>query len=276
MGFRRNKDTPRKGRRLISGVLLFNIAIFSVLLFMVLPAFIVIPMSFDSSEYLRFPPENFSLKWYAEFFQSGPWLDSLWLSFKVALLTTLVSTLIGMLGSLALTRGLFPGKTFINAVVLSPMIIPVIILAVAVYGLYAKLGLIGTTIGLVFAHSVLAVPYVVIIMSSNLYRFDLSLELASMNLGANRIETFFLVTLPLILPGLVTSGIFSFITSFDELVVANFISGIRGTTLPKRMFDGIRMDVSPVVAAVSSVLIIVAIITIFMLQSFQNEENQKT
>jgi putative spermidine/putrescine transport system permease protein len=109
-------------------------------------------------------------------------------------------------------------------------------------------------------------------MTSNLDRFDLSLELASMNLGANRLQTFFFITLPIVLPGMITSAIFAFITSFDELVMANFISGIRGTTLPKRMFDGIRLDVSPLVASVSSMLIILSILTILVIQSLQKEE----
>ena len=260
--------------RLKFGNLLLNTAVFSVLLFLLLPAFVVIPMSFGSSEYLKFPPVDFSLKWYAEFFGSAPWVGSLWLSIQVAVLTTLVSTVTGTMASLTLMRGSFPGKAIIHAVILSPMIIPVIIVAIAVYGLYAKMGLIGTRPGLVIAHTILAVPYVILIMTSNLDRFDLSLELASMNLGANRLQTFFFITLPLVLPGMITSAIFAFITSFDELVMANFISGIRGTTLPKRMFDGIRLDVSPLVASVSSMLIILSILTILVIQSLQKEEKE--
>ena len=259
--------------RLQFGNLLLNAAVFSVLLFLLLPAFIVIPMSFGSSEYLKFPPVDFSLKWYIEFFGSAPWMGSLWLSFQVAFMTTLVSTVIGTMTSLALMRGVFPGKAVVHAILLSPMIIPVIIVAIAVYGLYAKMGLIGTRTGLVLAHTILAVPYVILIMTSNLDRFDLSLELASMNLGADRLHTFFFITLPLVLPGMITSAIFAFITSFDELVVANFISGIRGTTLPKRMFDGIRLDVSPLVASVSSMLIVLSILTILFIQSLQKGES---
>ena len=229
-------------------------------------------MSFGSSEYLKFPPVDFSFKWYIDFFTNDPWTESLWLSLQVGVLTTLIATVIGTLASLAMMRGCFPGKAIIHVVILSPMIIPVIIIAIAVYGLYAKLGLIGTRIGLVSAHTILAVPYVILIVSANLDRFDLSLELAAMNLGANRLQTFFLVTLPLILTGVITSAIFAFITSFDEIVVANFISGIHGTTLPKRMFDGIRLEVSPLVASVSSLLIVVSIITILTIQSLQKEE----
>lgn len=262
----------RKEYKLRCGYLLLNMTVISVLVFLVLPAFIVIPMSFGSSEYLKFPPVDFSLKWYSEFIKSERWVGSLWLSLQVAVCTTVIATLVGTLASLAMTRGNFPGKALVNTIIISPMIVPVIILAIAIYGLYAKLGMIGTRAGLVSAHTVLALPYVFLIMTSNLHQFDISLELAAMNLGANRIKTFFFVTLPLIFPGMMTSAIFAFITSFDELVVANFISGIRGTTLPKQMFDGIRLEVSPVVASVSSVLIVVSIVTIVLLQALRGEE----
>lgn len=262
----------RKEYKLRCGYLLLNMTVISVLVFLVLPAFIVIPMSFGSSEYLKFPPVDFSLKWYSEFIESERWVGSLWLSLQVAVCTTVIATLVGTLASLAMTRGNFPGKALVNTIIISPMIVPVIILAIAIYGLYAKLGMIGTRAGLVSAHTVLALPYVFLIMTSNLHQFDISLELAAMNLGANRIKTFFFVTLPLIFPGMMTSAIFAFITSFDELVVANFISGIRGTTLPKQMFDGIRLEVSPVVASVSSILIVVSIVTILLLQSLRSEE----
>ena len=242
------------------------------MLFLILPAFFVIPMSFGSSQYLKFPPADFSLKWYVEFIRSARWVASLWLSAQVAVLTTLVATLIGTLASMALVRGRFPGKSVISAVMISPMIVPVIIFAIAIYGLYATLGLIGTRAGLVAAHSVLAVPFVVLIMTANLQRFDTSLELAAMNLGANRIKTFLFITLPLILPGMLTSAMFSFIVSFDELVVANFISGIRGRTLPKQMFDGIRLEVSPIVAAVSAIFIILSIFTILLMYFLRKKE----
>ncbi len=254
------------------GSLLLNAAGISVMLFLILPAFFVIPMSFGSSQYLKFPPVDFSLKWYVAFIGSAKWLGSLWLSAQVAVLTTFVATFIGTLASLALVRGRFPAKSVISAIIISPMIVPVIIFAIAIYGLYAKLGLIGTRAGLVASHSVLAVPFVVLIMTANLQRFDTSLELAAMNLGANHIRTFLFVTLPLILPGMLTSAMFSFIVSFDELVVANFISGIRGRTLPKQMFDGIRLEVSPIVASVSAIFIILSIFTILLMHFLRKKE----
>jgi ABC-type spermidine/putrescine transport system permease subunit II len=260
--------------QLRDGRLLIHAAVVSVLAFLILPAFIVIPMSFGPSQYLKFPPVGFSLVWYKEFIHSEAWLGSFWLSFQVASLTVVIATVVGTLAALAIVRGDFPGKAFLNGMIILPMVVPVIVLAIAVYGLYVKLGLVGTRTGLVCAHSVLAFPYVFLIMRSNLHGFDTNLELAAMNLGANRIRTFFLVTLPLILPGMMTSAIFAFIVSFDELVVANFISGIRATTLPKQMFDGIRLEVSPVVAAVSSILILFSIFTILLLQFLRKGEQR--
>lgn len=254
------------------GAILLNAAVLSVLLFLVLPAFIVLPMSLDSSDFLTFPPKHLSIKWYIEFIQNERWLGSLILSFQVAVLTAILSTIIGTMASLALNRGKFFYKTLITSVIISPMIAPLIIIAIAVYGLYAKLGLVGTRLGLVIAHTVLALPYVVLITSTNLHRFDTTLEMAAMSLGAKRIRTFFSITLPLILPGMITGAAFAFIVSFDELVVANFISGVRNVTLPKQMFDGIRFEVSPLVASASSLLIILSIITIGLLNTIKKSK----
>ena len=252
--------------------IIFNTAVLSVLLFLILPIFIVIPMAFDSSEFLTFPPKNISIKWFIEFFQNTRWIDSLILSFQVALSTAVLSTVIGTLASLALNRGRFPYKTLISSVILSPMIAPLIIIAIAVYGLYARLGLIGTRIGIVIAHTILAIPYVVLIITTNLHRLDTNLEMAAMNLGAGKIRTFFSITLPLIKPGIITAAAFAFIVSFDELVVANFISGVRNVTLPKLMFDSIRFEVSPLVASAATLLIFLSIITIGLLNLIKKNQ----
>lgn len=247
------------------GRLLVATGVLSVLIFLVAPAFIVIPMSFGAAEYLIFPPKSFSVKWYIEFFKDDRWWGSLWFSLQVASITTLFATVIGTMASLALVRGNFLGKRIINTVIISPMIVPVIIIAISIYGLFAELGLIGTRIGIVLAHTVLAVPYVVLIMSASLYNFDFTYEMAAMNLGANRIMSFFHVTLPLLAPAIVTSAVFAFIVSFDELVIANFITGVHTSTLPKQMFDGIRLELNPIVASASSMLILFSIFTIILL-----------
>jgi putative spermidine/putrescine transport system permease protein len=143
----------------------------------------------------------------------------------------------------------------IRLIVLAPLVVPVIIMAIAIYGLYAQLKMVGTLHGLVLAHTVLALPFVVVIVSATLQGLDETLELAAQNLGANRWQTFRLVTLPLIRPGVVSAALLAFITSFDEVVVAIFVSGTGAATLPKQMWDGIRTEIDPTVAAVSTLLI---------------------
>jgi ABC-type spermidine/putrescine transport system permease subunit II len=174
----------------------------------------------------------------------------------VALLTTVTATALGTAAALALRRR-FRGKALASFVIVAPMVVPVIITAIAVYGLYARLRLIGTIPGLVLAHTTLALPFVVVVVGASLRGFDENLELAAQNLGANRWRTFRLVTLPLIRPGVISAALLAFITSFDEIVIAIFISGARAPTLPKQMWDGIRTEIDPTVAAVSTLLIVV-------------------
>jgi len=169
-------------------------------------------------------------------------------------LTTAAATAVGTAAALAL-RQPFRGRSLVRLIVLAPLVVPVIIVAIAIYGLYAQLKLVGTLSGLVLAHTVLALPFVVVIVSATLHGIDETLELAAQNLGANRWHTFRLVTLPLIRPGVVSAALLAFITSFDEVVVAIFVSGTQAATLPKQMWDGIRTEIDPTVAAVSTLLI---------------------
>jgi putative spermidine/putrescine transport system permease protein len=226
----------------------------AVLAFLALPILIVIPISFSAAKYLTFPPPGWSTQWYARYFGSREWMTATWRSAEVALLTTAVATVLGTAAALALRRR-FRGKSLVNLVILSPMVVPVIIVAIAIYGLYARLKLVGTIPGLVLAHTVLALPFVVVVVAASLRGFDETLERAAQNLGANRWQTFRLVTLPLIRPGVISAALLAFITSFDEIVIAIFISGARAPTLPKQMWDGIRTEIDPTVAAVSTLLI---------------------
>lgn len=233
--------------------------IFSYLVF---PLLIVIPISFSASEFLRFPPEGFSLRWYTEFFSTDEWLDPTLVSLKVAALTTILATITGTLASFGIVRGRFRGKGFVQAFIISPMIMPHIIIAIGVYFLFAKLHLIGKTLGLVLGHLPLTIPFVVVTVSSSLYGFDTSLEAAAQTMGANRLKTFLLVTYPLIQPGVLAGALFAFIISFDELIVALFICGTRSVTLPKRMYDSLRFEISPAIAAISTLLVLLAILVL--------------
>jgi putative spermidine/putrescine transport system permease protein len=194
------------------------------------------------------------VQWYERYFGSREWMSATVRSFEVALLTTAAATAVGTAAAMALRRP-FRGRSLARLIILAPMVVPVIIVAIAIYGLYAKLRMVGTLHGLVLAHTVLALPFVVVVVSATLSGFDSTLELAAQNLGANRWQTFRFVTLPLIRPGIVSAALLAFVTSFDEVVVAIFVSGTQAATLPKQMWDGIRTEIDPTVAAVSTLLI---------------------
>jgi putative spermidine/putrescine transport system permease protein len=246
-----------------------------VFIFLILPICIILPISFSASPYLEFPPKGFSLQWYHRYFQSPGWIDSTLLSIRVALVVTFFSTLIGTVASLGLARSRFKGKQIINALIISPMVVPAIIIAIAFYFLFAGWKLIGTSTGLILAHVVMALPFVVVNVTAALKGFDERLEQASMNLGANRFQTFMRITLPLISPGVITGALFAFITSFDEIVIAIFIAGSRAVTLPKRMWDGIRMEINPTTAAVSSILVGVSILLLFSVEMLRRHWDKR-
>jgi putative spermidine/putrescine transport system permease protein len=227
-----------------------------VLFYLILPILIVIPLSFSSATYLSFPPPGFSLQWYEHFFGRSDWLDAARLSIWVGVCVMVLSTLLGTPAALGLVRGNFPGKRLLNAFILSPLIAPAIIVAIGVYFFYALIGLVGNPVALVIAHTALSVPFVVINVSATLHGFDERLEYAAMNLGATPWRTFWQVTLPIIRPGVLAGAVFAFISSFDELVVALFVSGTGAVTLPRKMWQSIRFEIDPTIAAVSSILIV--------------------
>ncbi len=236
-----------------------------IFIFLIMPIFIIIPMSFSSSRFLQFPPRGFSLQWYAEYFGSRNWISATLRSFQVGILTMVFATILGTLASLAIVRGDFKGKKLLYGMILSPIIIPVIITSVAVYYIFANLRMVGSIWGLVLAHTVLALPFVVVNVTATLQGFDITLERASLSLGANRLVTFLRVTFPMIWPGIISGALFAFITSFDEVVVAIFLCGSK-PTLPKQMWDGIRVSINPTITAVASLLIIFSVLLLLSLQ----------
>lgn len=226
-----------------------------VFLFLVLPVTVIFPLSFSASPYLEFPPRGWSLQWYRNYFSRPDWVSATILSFEVGLATSALATVVGTLAAFGFTRSQFPGKSLLLGVVLSPIIMPGIVVAVAVYFFYARVGLVGTPAGLVLAHTVLAIPFVVLTVTASLQVFDRNLELAAMSLGGNPLYTFVRITLPLIRPGILSGIVFAFVTSFDELIVALFVSGTTSVTLPRRMWDGVRVELDPTIAAVAAILI---------------------
>lgn len=226
-----------------------------VLFYLIFPILVIVPLSFSSALYLSFPPPGFSLQWYENFFGRTDWLQAAALSIWIGSTVMVLATVLGTPAALGLVRGRFWGKQLINAFILSPLIAPVIIVAIGVYFFYARLGLVGNPFALILAHTALAVPFVVINVSATLHGFDERLEYAAMNLGATPWRTFWQVTLPVIRPGVLAGAVFAFISSFDELIVALFVSGSTAVTLPRKMWDSIRFEIDPTIAAVSTLLI---------------------
>jgi putative spermidine/putrescine transport system permease protein len=237
-----------------------------VLLFLALPILLIVVVSFSSAAYLTFPPPSFGLRWYRAYLESREWLDATGLSLTVATAVVVLSTTLGTLAALGLAR--LPGvaRTAAAALILSPLIVPGIVVAIGIYYAFSHYGLIGTPIGLVLAHTCLAVPFVVTSVSASLSGLDRRLEQAALGLGATPLGTFRQVTLPLIRPGMLVGGLFAFITSFDELVVSLFLSGANAVTLPRRMWEDLRYAIDPTVAAVSTLTIVVTVLPLLWAQ----------
>jgi putative spermidine/putrescine transport system permease protein len=227
-----------------------------VIIFLILPVFIVIPISFSSAQYLTFPPPGFSLQWYESFFSDPQWIDAAIKSLEVGVLTTVLSLILGIMTSIGLVKGRFPGRQLLQNIFLMPLVVPTIIIAIAIYSFQSKTGLIGSIPGLVTAHTIMATPFVIVTVMSSLSGMDPNLEYAALSLGANPFQAFMRVTLHVIKPAVASASLFAFITSFDELVVTLFISGVSASTLPKKMWDGIRTQIEPTIAAVSSIFIV--------------------
>lgn len=243
---------PRTGKRWQARVL--DAFCLLVLAFLMLPILIVIPISFTASDYIDFPPKALSLRWYMAYFTDEEWLRATVFSFKIAAITAVVATLVGVAAAFALVRTGLARKDFVNAAIAAPMIVPAIISAVGLYLFLSRAGLVGTTTGFVLAHTVLVLPLVVFTVIAGLEAADPRLEAAALSLGASRFMTIARITLPLALPGVLIGAAFAFISSFDEATVSFFVSTSSGKTLPKKMFEGIEWELSPVIAVVSTLL----------------------
>ena len=231
-----------------------------VLLYLIAPILVIMPLSFNSVKYFSYPMPGLSMRWYEDFFLNDRWQAALRTSLIVAFSTTALATSLGTLAALGLSRANFPARTLVMSLLISPMIVPVVITAVGMYFFYTRIGLSNTIPGLVLAHTSLATPFVVIVVTATLSGFDQTLVRAGASLGADPVRVFFKITLPLILPGVISGALFAFVTSFDEVVVALFLSSPETRTLPKQMFSGIREEISPTITAAATFLVIVSII----------------
>lgn len=238
-----------------------------VMVFLVVPSVIVIPMSFSGSQYLAFPPRDWSLRWYENYFGSQEWMQATWTSFKAGFLTMLVATPLGTLAAYGLHVSRLRWVRLAMLVLVTPMMMPLILVAIGVFYAYVRFGLLNTMTGLVLAHAMLAVPLVVLVVAAGLKSFDMNQELAARSLGASRPRAFMTVTLPQIRFSVITAALLAFLTSFDEVIVALFISGGSNSTLTRNMFLALRDQIDPTIAAISTVMIVVttALLAISML-----------
>jgi len=245
------------GFRVICGLIFF---------FLIAPILVIIPLSFNAQDFftftkemLNFDPAGYSLKHYEDFFTNSDWQIAVRNSFKIAPAATLLSVAFGTLAAIGLSQPHVPFRRAIMAILISPMIVPLIISAAGMYFFYSRIGLQGQYIGVVLAHAALGIPFVIITVTATLVGFDKSLVRASANLGAGPMTTFFKIQMPLILPGVVSGGLFAFITSFDEVVVVLFVGSASQKTLPWQMFTGLREQISPTILAVATILVVISI-----------------
>ncbi len=240
-----------------------------VLVFLVAPILAIIPLSFNSEPFFTYPLPGLSLRWYEEFFNSANWQLATRNSIIVAILSTLLATVLGTLAAVGLSRPDCPYRSLFAALIISPIVIPIVVAALGIFYFYSYLGLVGNLAGLVIAHTALGAPFVVITVAATLSGFDTRLMRAAASLGAPPVTAFRLVMLPLIMPGVVAGAIFAFVTSFDEVVVALFLAGSEQRTLPRQMWSGLREQISPTITAVASLLILLAAVLMLTANALQ-------
>jgi putative spermidine/putrescine transport system permease protein len=234
---------------------LFSAAVIAFLLF---PVLLVLPLSLNDSFLLDFPPKKVSLRWYEELLDDEDWLDATLRSLAAATVAAVVATTTGASAAIALVRGRFPGKRLLRLLVITPLVVPVIVLAIGMYDLYSDLRLTGSVVGVGLAHAALCLPLVVLVMASAVQNADERLEQAARTLGATGWQAFRRVTLPLLRGALAASAILVFATSFDEVVIAIFIAA-GGETLPVLIFSQLETEITPVIAAMSSILVLAVV-----------------
>ena len=245
------------GFRFICGCIFF---------FLIAPIVIIVPLSFNAvpfftftPEMLSFDPAGYSLRWYNDFFTNLNWQGAVKNSVIIAFFSTILATALGTVAALGLSRPEMPYKTTIMALLISPMVVPLIISAAGMYFFYTKIGLASTHLGIILAHTALGTPFVVITVTATLVGFDQSLIRAGLMCGAAPQTVFFKVIMPLILPGVISGALFAFVTSFDEVVVVLFVGSFEQRTIPWQMFSGIREQISPTILAVATLLVTVSI-----------------
>jgi putative spermidine/putrescine transport system permease protein len=277
----------------------FRVICALIFIFLITPILIIVPLSFNAQPYFSFTqgmlsldPDAFSLRWYRDIFTNGmanpnaeglawwadTWTNAQWVramknSFIIGIASTLIATALGTLAAIGLSRSEMPYRGAIMSILISPMIVPLVITAAGMFYFYSQVKLSQTYIGVILAHAALGTPFVIITVTATLVGFDNSLVRAAASLGANPVRTFFKVQMPLIIPGVISGGLFAFITSFDEVVAVLFLAGPEQRTIPRQMWSGIREQISPTILAVATILVIIsiALLTVMELLRRRNE-----
>ncbi len=249
-----------QGAATLTGRKPIGLGIFAIVVAILLvgPALVLIPLSFTADASFVFPPRDYSMRWYENFFSSRDWMEALSASLKIAFVTTIAATLIGGLAAFGIVRGRSRAASLAEALILVPRVVPAVIVAVAVYAVFLRSGLSSTYTGFVLAHTALAIPFVVLMVSAGIRNFDERLELAAASLGSSPIRRFFRVTLPLVWPGIASGAVLAFITSFDEVIVSLFLQGAFLRTLPVVMFSSIQDRIDPTIAVASTLTLCLA------------------
>jgi putative spermidine/putrescine transport system permease protein len=252
---------------------LLKLVAWAVLFFLILPILVIIPLSFNAEPFfsftegmVRFQPDAYSLKWYEAIFSSDNWLLAIRNSFFIGIFATLIATVLGTVAAVGLASDTMPFRRSITALLLSPMIVPLIIVAAGMFFFYTRFNLVGSFVGLIIAHAALGVPFVIITVTATLAGFDQSLYQAGLSLGASPIRAFRDIVMPLIRPGVISGALFAFVTSFDEVVLVLFLAGPEQRTIPRQMFAGLREQINPTILAVATLLIIVSILLLASLE----------
>ena len=259
-----------------SGHYALRVVAFLVLVFLMLPILVIMPLSFNSQPFFTFTegmlsldPDAYSLRWYQEILDDQKWRLAIRNSFVVGIAAALIATTLGTLAAVGLSSPWMPFKRLITALLLSPMIVPLIIIAAGMFFFYTRFNLVGTFTGLIIAHAALGVPFVIITVTATLSGFDRSLFSAGLSLGAQPVKVFWDIVIPLIRPGVIAGGLFAFVTSFDEVVLVLFLAGPEQRTIPRQMFSGLREQINPTILAVATLLVVLSATLLFTLEALR-------
>ena len=262
--------------RHIAGYYGLRVTAFLVLLFLMLPILVIMPLSFNAEPFFSFTegmlsldPDAYSTRWYQAVLSDQNWLLAIRNSFIIGIASALIATSLGTLAAVGLSSPWMPYKRVITALLLSPMIVPLIIIAAGMFFFYTQFNLVGTFTGLIIAHAALGVPFVIITVTATLSGFDRSLFVAGLSLGASPLKVFWDVVIPLIRPGVISGGLFAFVTSFDEVVLVIFLAGPEQRTIPRQMFSGLREQINPTILAVATLLVVLSAAMLFTLEALR-------